>query len=249
MSDYWGTVLPGQFSARESFWDAADSLPVGHAHAEPCQPGCTIHDGWRTERRDGRCLALTGTANRCSEIAPETFPFCERYHAKRAMAAFGQHVIAQLRFHQTPHLEVAFFVRRLLEAMGAKSRQIDEAADLISPQPEFEAAPPALVTRAPERTALYRHYDADAVLLYVGIANDPALRFKAHAHQSVWTQFAARHEGEWFASREEAEAAERVAIREESPLFNKAHAAPDRDERVKRYLVTHEAWELLTPTA
>ncbi|MGW4075970.1 GntR family transcriptional regulator [Streptomyces asiaticus] len=75
----------------------------------------------------------------------------------------------------------------------------------------------------PERTALYRLYDAKGVLLYVGIARDPKRRWKQHAVDSDWWPQVTSKTTAWFDRRESAEQAERVAIKAEGPLFNRAH--------------------------
>ena len=38
----------------------------------------------------------------------------------------------------------------------------------------------------PERTALYRFFDEAGTLLYVGISNDPDVRWSYHARQKDW---------------------------------------------------------------
>ncbi|GGW82896.1 hypothetical protein GCM10010340_70590 [Streptomyces griseoloalbus] len=81
-----------------------------------------------------------------------------------------------------------------------------------------------VITAPEERTALYRLYDAEDVLLYVGIAKDPKLRWQGHAHSptSQWWPQVARKEVEWFATREAADAAETAAIEAERPVHNRA---------------------------
>lgn len=74
-----------------------------------------------------------------------------------------------------------------------------------------------------ERTALYRLYDTADRLLYVGITNDPKERMKAHAGDKDWWPSVCTRDFEWFASREEAAAAEVIAIREEQPAHNRTH--------------------------
>lgn len=73
---------------------------------------------------------------------------------------------------------------------------------------------------APERTALYRLYDKRHNLLYVGITNDPRVRFAAHAVDKPWWPSVVRRDLEWFPSRAEALAAEGEAIRIEKPGAN-----------------------------
>lgn len=73
-------------------------------------------------------------------------------------------------------------------------------------------------------TALYRLYDVDGHLLYVGISNDPEARWRSHLYGiAQWPARAVRRTDEWFASRAEAEAAEYAAIKIEEPIFNGTH--------------------------
>lgn len=74
------------------------------------------------------------------------------------------------------------------------------------------------------KTALYRHWNADGILLYVGISLKPFERLAAHAYGSHWADDIASVTMEYFDSREDADAAERRAIREERPAHNIVHA-------------------------
>lgn len=74
-----------------------------------------------------------------------------------------------------------------------------------------------------KRCALYRHFDADDLLLYLGISDNPVQRGKDHARDSDWVQYAVRAEVTWHSSRAEALAAEAAAIVAERPLFNQQH--------------------------
>lgn len=71
------------------------------------------------------------------------------------------------------------------------------------------------------RTALYRLYDGDGDLLYVGITNMPNARWAAHTLKPWWKQVA-RKEVAWFDNRAQAEQAETLAIRQECPRHNVA---------------------------
>jgi hypothetical protein len=90
------------------------------------------------------------------------------------------------------------------------------------------------------RCVLYRHYDDQDVLLYVGISESPIDRTNGHARSSEWVQYAARAEMEWMGSRGAAEAAEREAIRDEVPVFNRQHARGDVERRISDYIRDRE---------
>ena len=97
-------------------------------------------------------------------------------------------------------------------------------------------------------TALYRYYDADDELLYVGMTGDLAEREVEHIRDSTWMDFAARSTIERFPTRDEAEEAERDAIRSEVPLFNIAHNdTPGATLRLVEYLIKQNRPDLLMP--
>lgn len=79
------------------------------------------------------------------------------------------------------------------------------------------------------RTALYRLFDADDVLLYIGIAYDPDERWGAHRYGKSNAGMAdvARRTLEWFGDRAAAEAAEKAAIKAERPRLNGTYNYPD----------------------
>lgn len=89
------------------------------------------------------------------------------------------------------------------------------------------------------RTALYRHFDKDGRLLYVGVTFNPGQRASGHRAYAEWIDQAVSFTGTWFNTRAEALAAEKEAIRTENPLYNKdrfggpastaAFATPDPD--------------------
>lgn len=60
-------------------------------------------------------------------------------------------------------------------------------------------------TATAKRTALYRLYDANGVLLYIGISGDPKRRFRQHARTKHWWPEVVRKEEVWFDTRREAE--------------------------------------------
>lgn len=72
-------------------------------------------------------------------------------------------------------------------------------------------------------TALYRLYDANDQLLYIGIAEYPPKRFVEHERDKPWWPEVARRDVEWIESRAKAETAERCAIAAEGPRYNRIH--------------------------
>lgn len=77
-----------------------------------------------------------------------------------------------------------------------------------------------------DRTALYRFYDADGALLYVGITYDIGIRFHNHSRKKEWWPAATDLTVKWYETRDLAMAAEREAIKTESPVWNIQHARP-----------------------
>lgn len=72
-------------------------------------------------------------------------------------------------------------------------------------------------------TTLYRFFDADDVLLYVGIAGNPGRRFNEHNKDKDWWSQVARSTMEHHPDRHAALEAERLAIIAERPLHNVVH--------------------------
>lgn len=75
--------------------------------------------------------------------------------------------------------------------------------------------------------SLYRHFDVEGALLYVGISVSWPARTKAHAGGSRWFDLVAKVEIERFETREAALDAERKAIKAEKPRFNIIHNRDD----------------------
>lgn len=76
------------------------------------------------------------------------------------------------------------------------------------------------MNKPPERTALYRMFDARDALLYIGISKDFGRRWKQHAKQQSWWSDVESQAIRWYPSRDLAKAAETVAIAAEGPIHN-----------------------------
>lgn len=77
-----------------------------------------------------------------------------------------------------------------------------------------------------EKTALYRLFNADDRLLYVGISNDPKVRWKQHLGDKSWAPDVVMRVIEWYESRSAALLAEIKAIKNERPEHNVVHRHP-----------------------
>ena len=101
----------------------------------------------------------------------------------------------------------------------------------------------------PQETKLYRWYDEDDLLLYVGISDKLGSRTRGHAMGSSWMDFAVRSTIERYPSRPAALAIEEAAIKAEKPLFNFQHnQSPDAQRHLVHYLIKHGRTDLLTPS-
>lgn len=84
-----------------------------------------------------------------------------------------------------------------------------------------------------EPTALYRLYDADDNLLYLGISFDPEARWEQHKNDKHWAHQVVRRTVEWYPTRGEALAAEERATAAEKPRHDSSWrktAAGDRPQ-------------------
>lgn len=70
---------------------------------------------------------------------------------------------------------------------------------------------------------LYRHFDKEGQLLYVGISCNHVTRLSQHRSNSSWFPLIASITIEQFKTKSDAEKAERIAIVKERPIFNRAH--------------------------
>lgn len=80
--------------------------------------------------------------------------------------------------------------------------------------------PPGRSLQMERRTALYRLFDDNDQLLYVGIAFNPRVRWYHHKKHKAWWPEVTRREVVWLEDRRLAEAAEQEAIAMEKPLYN-----------------------------
>lgn len=80
-------------------------------------------------------------------------------------------------------------------------------------------------------TQLYRLFDAEGRLLYVGVSHSAHVRFYQHKSGSEWSGLIEEMKVEDFATRKEALSAEKRAINYENPIYNKFKPIPDPCQR------------------
>ncbi|UPZ27662.1 GIY-YIG nuclease family protein [Streptomyces sp. LRE541] len=97
------------------------------------------------------------------------------------------------------------------------------------------------MTQPAGRTAIYRLFDCDDKLIYVGISNNPRSRWTDHSVSKPWWGEVATREIEWHDTRNDAERIERREIGAHRPKWNVAPGMPDRKEpEVRR--VPRKGW-------
>lgn len=81
--------------------------------------------------------------------------------------------------------------------------------------------------------ALYRFFDATGQLLYVGLTSDPGRRMGQHRVEKPWWSEVANVTIQTYPDRESVAAAERAAIRTETPRYNVACTMRPRERTAK----------------
>jgi predicted GIY-YIG superfamily endonuclease len=74
---------------------------------------------------------------------------------------------------------------------------------------------------------VYRFFDGDDRLLYIGVTLDRDVRWANHAANRRWWPKVVRNTMTWFETYREAYQVERQAIPDEHPLFNEARYRTD----------------------
>lgn len=116
-------------------------------------------------------------------------------------------------------------------------------------RPAAQHSPPPSAEAATGATALYRYFDADDLLLYVGISDRLRNRTGSHIEGSSWMDFAVRSTIERHPARAVALEVEESAIKAEHPLFNHQHNdTPEARRALVEYLIKHDRLDLLAPS-
>jgi hypothetical protein len=96
---------------------------------------------------------------------------------------------------------------------------------------------------------LYRFYDPNDCLLYVGISNNWIQRLRSHEKNSPFFALATRVTIEHYEDRESVERAEIESIRNDKPVFNKMHQIDDGSWKSHLRLLLEMATGLIDPDA
>jgi hypothetical protein len=92
---------------------------------------------------------------------------------------------------------------------------------------------------------LYRHYDADGMLLYIGASHDALDRLRGHRSSSGWYRLITKMTIERFPTLEDLVRAEKETVTREKPPYNTQIAEPIRRRRpVNRVALTRLDAEL-----
>lgn len=89
---------------------------------------------------------------------------------------------------------------------------------------------------------VYRIYDRESRLLYVGMALYVHIRLATHRNSQPWFDMVARVETEQHPDRDAAAVAEASAIRDESPIFNVLGKRSRRGEGIRSVVVPADPW-------
>lgn len=109
-------------------------------------------------------------------------------------------------------------------------------------RPYTEKSDREQVKKRKGKTSLYRHFDKDGQLLYVGISLSHVARLAQHRDSSHWYEEITHVTIEWYETRVEAELAETRAIGSEFPKHNKSKV---QSEKSLEHLRCMEKEELL----
>jgi predicted GIY-YIG superfamily endonuclease len=138
--------------------------------------------------------------------------YCRDFHVHGAdMSHRSAHCTAK----DSPYSDGGYIGVQSAATTDAELRAMTEAlvSEITAASPESEASAPAW---------LYRFYDGDGAVLYIGITKNLGARFSDHARNSTWWDEARNVTVQWHPDWDAADAAETAAVRAEQPRHNVA---------------------------
>lgn len=110
--------------------------------------------------------------------------------------------------------------RQIVAAIGGRRGDGEVYADIVALRRQGHRVPIRPRGQFPYGAFVYRHFDADGRLLYIGCTCDPVVRIALHRAQSRWYEQIARIEMVRYPDPTLAIEAEADAIRVERPPYN-----------------------------
>lgn len=202
-------------------------------------PTALLHDGRLSYRARGILLELLSRPDDWVERVDDLLQYAkqERDEATRESRASMRAALAELE-------DCGYIFRTQYRERGGFAATFDVFAE-----PTEREVPPDAVRLSFRRKAyVYRHWDEDDRLLYVGITEWFQTRQRIHRKNSRWMPLVSRTTKEVYSTRKEAEEAESTAIASEAPVFNvSGNDSPEDRRRLLEYLMERGRTDLLAP--
>jgi predicted GIY-YIG superfamily endonuclease len=168
-----------------------------------------------------------GVCPQCGGGKPDQFPPWHGYIVGHSLTCpvvgrLSEAGVLVLLGRINPHRFIGECVERgaLCYVRASDSEEMRERAKAFAEQ-RVEVVIRYIKSLAKPVAYLYRHYEVDGTLLYVGISLNAVARLGQHSNTAAWYHRIARIEIEPFMSRREAREAERRAIQTERPCHNR----------------------------
>jgi hypothetical protein len=145
-------------------------------------------------------------------------PYFFRYRFKGGRRAVGLGSIGDVSLAGARLRAQEFKVERGRGHDRIEARRQQKAENLVKALFRQRVKPDPIPT--PGLTHLYRHYDIEGRLLYVGVAPPTNKRLQPHRQQAAWLHLTTIITVDDYPTRAWAEAAEARAILEERPIYN-----------------------------
>ena len=181
-----------------------------------------LTDGWIEQGADPDSEDIQKARDAIAESmrVPERPQWMHPEDAIAHLASFGDKV-----YGPEQHLDYRDAIRTRWSMTQKDATEVTGRVMGLTPEHVRDVyAPKTLSTRydiADRRTMLYRYFDGEGRLLYVGITMAPRGRHRLHDLRSPHVKYATHISFEWYPDRESARDAELAAIRSEGPVFNK----------------------------
>jgi hypothetical protein len=136
----------------------------------------------------------------------------------RAMRADRAAAYPYVKSYRDRHGRPRYYYRR--KYFPSAALPAPDSAEFLAAYEAVTSKYDAFISGDQTPCCLYRHFDKDDNLLYVGISLSALHRLSGHKKESRWFGLIGRIQIEHFPSRKAALAAEARAIRREKPAYN-----------------------------